>query len=71
MAKKRYDAEDKELYKVAKKNVKKAVAVAKAESLTIFYEDLDTKHGQKKVYSIAKQRNKATKDLVHVRNNYR
>lgn len=32
-----------------------------------FYEDLDTKQKQKKVYSIAKQRNKTTKDLVHIR----
>lgn len=71
VAKKRYDAtgnaEDQEQYKVAKKNAKKAVAVAKAESLQNFYEDLDTKQGQKKVYSVAKQRNKATKDLVHVK----
>ena len=71
VARKRYDEtgseEDHEQYKISKKNAKKAVAVAKAASQEDFYEELDTKHGQRKVYSIAKQRDKATKDLIHVR----
>ena len=31
------------------------------------YDELDTTKGQKKIYRIAKQRNKATKDISHVK----
>ena len=48
-------------------NAKRAVAVARAESRQNFYEDLDTKEGQRKVFGIARQRDRATKDLVHIR----
>ena len=44
------------------KRKKKAVAVAKAEAASELYEELETVEGQKKIYRIAKYRNKATKD---------
>ena len=47
MAKKRYDEtgmeKDQEQYRIAKKNAKRAVAVAKAKSRQKFHEDLETK----------------------------
>lgn len=45
----------------------KEVAVAKAESCENIYEELETSQGQKKIYWLAKSRNKATKDIQHIK----
>ena len=46
---------------------KRAVAVARAEAASELYEELETVEGQKKIYRIAKYRNKATKDISYVK----
>ena len=70
-AKKKYDEtgtdEDKERNRVAKKEAKVAVAQAKQQAMDSVYEELETKEGQKKIYKIAKGRNKATKDITHIK----
>ena len=54
-------------YQGKKKEAKKAVAVARAEPASELYEELETVEGQKKIYRIAEYRNKATKDISHVK----
>ena len=54
-------------YQRKKKEAKRAVAVARAEAARELYEKLETVEGQKKIYRIAKYRNKATKDISHVK----
>ena len=54
-------------YQGKKKEAKRAVAVARAEPASELYEELETVEGQKKIYRIAKYRNKATKDISHVK----
>ncbi|XP_068240173.1 uncharacterized protein [Palaemon carinicauda] len=44
-----------------------AVTQSKQQALGNVYEDLDTKEGQKKIYKIAKGRNKATKYITHIK----
>ena len=58
---------DKVEYKRKKKEAKRAQAVAKAKAASELYEELETVEGQKKIYRIAKYRNKATKDISHVK----
>ena len=58
---------DKVEYRRKKKEAKRAVAVARAEAAGELYEELDMVEGQKKIYRIAKYRNKATKDISHVK----
>ena len=41
--------------------------MARAEAASELYEELETVEGQKKIYRIAKYRNKATKDISHVK----
>jgi len=59
--------ENEERLKTANKAAKKAVAVAKAEAREEMYQELDTRGGQKKIYRIAKARDKSTKDQTHIR----
>ena len=54
-------------YQRKKKEAKRAVAMARAEAASELYEELETVEGQKKIYRIAKYRNKATKDISHVK----
>ena len=54
-------------YQRKKKEAKRAVAVARAEAASELYEELETEEGQKKIYRIAKCRNKATKYISHVK----
>ena len=54
-------------YQIKKKEAKRAVAVARAEAASELYEEFKTVEGQKKIYRIAKYRNKATKDISHVK----
>ncbi|XP_037776965.1 uncharacterized protein LOC119573934 [Penaeus monodon] len=49
------------------RRAKKSVALAKAESCRDVNEKLETSEGEKKIYRIAKDRNKATKDIHHVK----
>ena len=54
-------------YQRKKKEAKRAVAVTRAEAASELYEELETVEGQKKIYRIPKYRNKATKDISHVK----
>ena len=58
---------DRERYDRHKKDAKKTVAQAKAQALNEIYEELETPEGEKKIYRIAKARNKATKDFTHIK----
>ena len=70
-AKKRYkqteDEIDKESYKQCKKEAKQAVAIAKAEAYEEIHKELDTKRGQRKIFRLAKQRQRSTRDITHIR----
>ena len=59
--------ENKERLKVSNKAAKKAVAIAKAEAREEIYEELETEEGQKKIYRIAKAKDKTAKDLTHIK----
>ena len=58
---------NKEEYKRRKKEAKRAVAIAKARASDELYEELDTPVGVKRLYSVARGRDKASKDFTHVR----
>ena len=58
---------DKVEYQRKKKEAKWAVAVARAEATSGLCEELETVEGQKKIYWIAKYRNKETKDISEVK----
>ena len=51
------------MYKVTKKECKKAVAIAKEEAYAELYKKLDTAEGNKIIYKLAKTRNIRTKDI--------
>ena len=50
-----------------KSKAKKAVAMAKGRAYDNLYARLETKEGEKKLYRLARQRNRAGKDVQHVR----
>ena len=52
--------------KKANKEAKNAVARAKASAVSKIYDGLETRKGVKKIYSLAKRRNKAAKDLTQI-----
>ncbi|KAK3895134.1 hypothetical protein Pcinc_001149 [Petrolisthes cinctipes] len=58
---------DRVAYKQCNKEAKKAVAIAKAEAYDQLYNELETKEGQGKIFRLAKQRNKSTRDITHIR----
>ena len=70
-AKKTYDRErteeNKATLKEASKGAKKAVAQAKAAALESMYENLESREGQKRIFKVAKERNKASKDITAVK----
>ena len=70
-AKKRADTsgneDDKQAAKRANKEAKKAVPRAKASAVKEIYDGLETRERVKKIYSLAKRRNKATKDLTKIK----
>ncbi|XP_013774375.1 uncharacterized protein LOC106459310 [Limulus polyphemus] len=70
-AKKKWDSsgseEDEEAARTAKKEAKKAVAQAKVNAVNDIYEELETPVGVKKIYKLAKRRNKANKDLAQIK----
>ena len=58
---------DKDRYRQANKAAKKAVATAKAQTMNELYEELETPVGERKMFRIAKARDKATKDFTHMK----
>ena len=65
-AKKAWD-KTKKVYKEKKSKAKKAVAMAKGRAYDDLYARLETKEGEKELYRLARQRNRAGKDVQHVR----
>ena len=57
----------KKIYKEKKKKAKKAVAMAKGRAYDDLYARLKTKEIEKELYKLARQRNRAGKDVQHVR----
>ena len=57
----------KEVYKEKKKEAKRAVAKAKEEGYKKWYENLDTREGEKTIYRIAKQRAEAKRDIKEIK----
>ena len=56
----------KKVYKEKKSKAKKAVAMAKGHVYDDLYARLETKQGEKKLYRLARQRDRAGKDVQHV-----
>ena len=54
-------------YRQANKAAKKAVATTKALAMNALYEELETPEGERKIFRIAKARDKATKDFSHMK----
>ena len=61
------DENTKKVYKGKKNKAKKAVAMAKGRVYDDLYARLETKEGKKELYRLARQRNRAGKDVQHVR----
>ena len=61
------DENTKKVYKEKKNKAKKAVAMAKGRMHDNLYARLETKEGEKELYRLARQRNRAGKDVQHVR----
>ena len=57
----------KKVYKEKKSKAKKAVATAKGRVYDDLYATLKTKEGEKELYRLARQRDRAGKDVQHVR----
>ena len=57
----------KKMYKEKKSKGKKAVAMAKGRIYDNLYARLETKKGKKELYRLARQRDRAWKDVQHVR----
>jgi hypothetical protein len=57
----------KECYKEAKREAKKRVAEAKSHTFEDFYQNLDTKEGEKYVFMLAKARSRQREDLGAVK----
>ena len=61
------DENTKKIYKEKKNKAKKAVAMAKRRVYDDLYARLETKEGEKELYRLARQRDRAGKDVQHVR----
>ena len=61
------DENIKKMYKEKKNKAKKAVSMAKKRAYEDLYGRLETKEGEKKLYRMARQRDRAGKDVQHVR----
>ena len=61
------DENTKKIYKKKKSKAKKADAMAKGRAYDNLYERLETKEGEKELYRLARQRDRAGKDVQHVR----
>jgi len=54
-------------YKATKKAAKKVVAIAKSKTYDKLYQKLETKEGEKKVFKLARARERRTRNLGHMR----
>ena len=61
------DENTKKIYKEKKIKAKKAVAMAKGRAYNDLYARLETKEGEKELYRLARQRDRAGKDVQYVR----
>ncbi|XP_051784320.1 uncharacterized protein LOC127527954 [Erpetoichthys calabaricus] len=61
------DAESRQEYQEIKRKVKREVVKAKEKAYDELYERLDTKEGEKDLYRLARQRDRAGKDVQQVR----
>ena len=61
------DENTKKIYKEKKSKSKKAVAMAKGRAYDDLYARLETKEGEKELYRLATQRDRAGKDVQHVK----
>ena len=61
------NTENWEKYRLAKKETKKAVSVARSKAFEEFYKELGTKSGERKIYKIARDRERKSRDLDQVR----
>ena len=61
------DENSKKIYKEKKSKAKKAVAMAKGRAYDNLYARLEKKEGEKELYRLARQRDRAGKDVQHVR----
>ena len=59
--------EDKDIYRQANKAAKKAVATNKALAMNELYGELETPEGERKIFRIAKARDKASKGFSHMK----
>ena len=57
----------KKIYKEKKSKTKKAVAMAKGHAYDNLYARLETKEGEKELYRLVRQRDRAGKDVKHMR----
>ena len=60
-------SDTKKIYNKKKNKAKKAVAMAKGRAYDNLYARLETKEGEKELYRLARQRDRAGKDVQHVR----
>ena len=61
------DENTKKIYKEKKSKAKKAVGIARKRAYDNLYARLETKEGEKELYRLTRQRDKAEKDVQHVR----
>ena len=61
------DENTKKIYKEKKIKAKKAVVMAKGRAYNDLYARLETKEGEKELYRLARQRDRAGKDVQYVR----
>ena len=61
------DENTKKIYKEKESKAKNGVAMAKGRAYDNLYARLETKEGEKELYRLARQRNRAGKDVQHVR----
>ena len=61
------DENNKKIYKEKKSKAEKAVAMAKGRKYDHLYARLETKEGEKELYRLARQRDRAGKNVQHVR----
>ena len=62
-----WDDKGQMVIKAKKEAANKAVATTKALAMNELYEELETPEGERKIFRIAKARDKATKDLSHMK----
>ena len=70
-AKKKWDAsgrqDERDIYRRANKEAKKEVARPKAHAMDEVFKELETPEGERKIYRIAKARDKSAKDFMQIR----